>query len=334
MRRSRSSWTTLVTIAAGVALVSAACGSSSYPTTNTKSSAIHIIAVMEGPETDTHWSQIAKGLQLAGQQLGVTTTYLGVPSSGSVDPAAFKRLLLTAMAEHPQGMLIDDDVPATYDSTIQQIVAAGIAVIFVEYSQSSVAPDGALSIIWTDDIQEAAAAGQRLAASGCKVALVVTILKGEAQFADNRTAGFTQGFGGGTIIRTSIPLSSITDSTAIKGIVSDDLIKNPSIGCTFSSGELFTPAMVAAQQGLGARSSSITSGAIDVSPQILTEIQQKQLTFAIDPQPFSEGYLGTVALTNWLRYGQTPSLNIGTGPAFVDATNVAKVIALTAQGYR
>ena len=71
-----------------------------------------------------------------------------------------------------------------------------------------------------------------------------------------------------------------------------------------------------------------------MSPQILTEIQQKQLTFAIDPQPFSEGYLGTVALTNWLRYGQTPSLNIGTGPAFVDATNVAKVIALTAQGYR
>jgi simple sugar transport system substrate-binding protein len=323
-------WTVLVTFAALGALVATSCGSST--TTSTKSN-IHIIAVMEGPVTDTHWSQIGKGLQLAGQQLGVTTTYLGVPASGSVDPAAFKRLLVTAMAQHPQGILIDDDVPATYDATIQQMVASGIAVIFLEYSASSLVTDGALSIVWTDDIQEAKAAGQRLSAAGCKVALVVTILKGEAQFADNRTSGFSQGFGG-TVIRTSIPLSSINDPTAIKGIVSDDLIKNPTIGCTFASGELFTPAMVAAQQALGSRSTALTSGAIDVSPQILTEIQKKQLTFAIDPQPFSEGYLGTVALVNYLRYGQTPTANIGTGPAFVDATNVAKVIQLTAQGYR
>jgi simple sugar transport system substrate-binding protein len=300
---------------------------------NASTSTLNVIAVEEGPDTQTHWIQEDKGFTIAAHQAGVNFTYLGTTGSGSTDPEQFVQLLHTAMARHPSAMIIDDDTPGSYDPIIKSITKSGTPVIFTEFTQSSVVPDGALGLVGTSDESAGFSGGKTLVADGCKRVLDVGIIKGQASFSDNVTNGLTEAFSaaGGTVVRTQIPLSDIQDSTFIKNIVQADLTKDPSIGCTFADGELFTPAMVSAQQALSGR--HLSSGGVDVSPQIDSEIASHQLTFAIDDQPFLTGYLALLSIVAYLRYGEVPSQTIGTGPAVVTSSNVAYYEKLAGDGY-
>ena len=49
------------------------------------------------------------------------------------------------------------------------------------------------------------------------------------------------------------------------------------------------------------------------------------IAFAIDQQPYLQGYLPVVILTNLARYGVLPSGNINSGPGFVVKSNIALV---------
>lgn len=322
-----------VSVAALGACTAQNSSSTATHASNTSTSTLNVIAVEEGPDTQTHWIQEDKGFIIAAQQAGVKFTYLGTTGSGSTDPEQFVQLLHTAMARHPNGMIIDDDTPGSYDPVIKSITASGIPVMFTEFTQSSVVPDGALGLVGTSDEAAGYSGGKTLVAHGCKTVLDVGIIKGQASFSDNVTDGLTEAFSaaGGTVVRSQIPLSDIQDSTFIKNVVQADLTKDPSIGCTFSDGELFTPAMVSAQQALSGR--HLFSGGVDVSPQIDSEIASHQLTFAIDDQPFLTGYLALVSLVAYIRYGEVPTQNIGTGPAVVTSSNVAYYEKLAAKGF-
>jgi simple sugar transport system substrate-binding protein len=49
------------------------------------------------------------------------------------------------------------------------------------------------------------------------------------------------------------------------------------------------------------------------------------IAFAIDQQPFLQGYLPVVILTNLTRYGVVPGNSINSGPGFVTKSNLALV---------
>jgi simple sugar transport system substrate-binding protein len=68
---------------------------------------------------------------------------------------------------------------------------------------------------------------------------------------------------------------------------------------------------------------------------VLTAIKSNQILFAIDQQQYEQGYLPIVLLTLYKTNLNTIANDVlQTGPGFVDATNVSKVIQLTAQGTR
>ena len=308
-------------------------GSSSAAAVTGTSSAgkhLHFIAVMEGPTSSPYWALMNKGFQTASKQLGVTTTYTGVPADDST-PLAERQLILAALAQHPDGIMADDDQSAAFNPAIKQVTSAGTPVLLMDVGSTYVSADKALSFVGPNDIEEAAIAGQQLTAMGCKTVLEVTLLPGVATFSDDRAKGFSEGFHG-TIIKTQIPISDIDNASAIQGIVKADLLKNSSIDCTFSVGQLFAVPMVSAKAALGSRGASIKSGTLDVDGEILNEIKAGTLGFTVDSQPFSEGYLAVVAMTNYLRFGQSPPANIGTGPALINSTNVNQMIALDKQG--
>ena len=47
--------------------------------------------------------------------------------------------------------------------------------------------------------------------------------------------------------------------------------------------------------------------------------------FAIDQQPYLQGYLPVVILTNLARYGVVPGNSINSGPGFLTKDNIALV---------
>jgi simple sugar transport system substrate-binding protein len=58
------------------------------------------------------------------------------------------------------------------------------------------------------------------------------------------------------------------------------------------------------------------------------------MDFAIDQQPYLQGYLPIVFLTEHAKYGVLPSGTVRTGPAFVTKENAEQVIDLSAKGLR
>jgi len=73
----------------------------------------------------------------------------------------------------------------------------------------------------------------------------------------------------------------------------------------------------------------------DLSPDVLQAIKNGQMLFAIDQQPYLQGYLPIVLLTLYKTNLNIVANNvIMTGPFFVTSDNVNRVIQLTAQGTR
>ena len=61
-----------------------------------------------------------------------------------------------------------------------------------------------------------------------------------------------------------------------------------------------------------------------------------KIQFAVDQQPYLQGYLPIVLLAQYMRYGVLPATGtvIPTGPVFVTKANAARVLALLARGIR
>ena len=55
------------------------------------------------------------------------------------------------------------------------------------------------------------------------------------------------------------------------------------------------------------------------------------VTFAIDQQPYLQGYLPVVLLANYVRYGVIPSNDINSGPGFITKDNIALVEKLAGE---
>jgi simple sugar transport system substrate-binding protein len=78
-------------------------------------------------------------------------------------------------------------------------------------------------------------------------------------------------------------------------------------------------------------SGKIFMGTFDLSGEIAAAVKDGTIAFAIDQQPFLQGYLPVVILTNLARYGVVPGNNINSGPGFITKKNIALVEKLAGE---
>jgi simple sugar transport system substrate-binding protein len=80
----------------------------------------------------------------------------------------------------------------------------------------------------------------------------------------------------------------------------------------------------------------ITVATFDLSPDVLEAVRDGRLLFAVDQQPYLQGYLPIMLLAERARHGLFPARGelIPTGPQFVTAHNAGRVIALSRRGFR
>ena len=69
----------------------------------------------------------------------------------------------------------------------------------------------------------------------------------------------------------------------------------------------------------------------DLDSDISKAIKDGIMESAIDQQPYLQGYLPVVLLTEYARYGVIPANNINTGPGFVTKANIALVEKLAGE---
>jgi simple sugar transport system substrate-binding protein len=80
----------------------------------------------------------------------------------------------------------------------------------------------------------------------------------------------------------------------------------------------------------------VAIAAFDLGPDVLSAVRDGKLLFAVDQQPYLQGYLPVVMLANRARYGLFPAQGdiVATGANFVTRANADATIKLSERSIR
>ena len=274
---------------------------------------------------DTFWDIIRHGATAAAAKDNITLKY-----SNSNDPTKQSQLIDDAINSKVDGLAVTDPNPGALCPTIQKAKQAGIPVVMFNAGYSNYQTCGGMMYFGQDEQVAGVAAGKRLAAAGKKNVLCVLQDQGQAQL-EARCAGVKQGLGSaGTMSKLYV---KGTDSAATLSSMSAELTRNTKIDAVITLGAQFA---LIAIQALNQAHSSAKLYTFDTSAAEIAKIKSGQVQWAVDQQPYLQGYESVDGLwlyltnANVLGGGQT----VLTGPSFVDASNVDQVAKYAAAGNR
>ncbi len=319
-------------------LVLAACGGGSNTTTSSNTSScpasranLKFYVITHGQASDPFWSVVKKGVDQAAHDMCVTALYES-PTGTTFDVVAMSHLIDTAVAAHPNGLVVSIPDPKALGPSIKAAVAAGIPVISINSGSDVAKSLGVLVHIGQTEEQAGIGGGERMGAAGVKHALCVNQEVGNAAL-ELRCKGFKEGLAmtGGTITEIGVNLSNPTQT---QQTIQAALQHDSSIDGILTLGPTGATPAIRALQALN-KLGQIKLATFDLSSDVLNAIKNGQMLFAIDQQQYLQGYLPIVLLTLYSTNLNTIANDVlQTGPGFVTSANVAQVIQLTAAGTR
>jgi simple sugar transport system substrate-binding protein len=253
---------------------------------------------------------------------------VSVRGPSQFDLATVAHLIDEAVLEQPDGIALTVTDPDLFREPILRALSAGIPVVAYNTGAGPTLDDmDYLTFIGQDDDTAGYLSGIRLADSGATKGICVNHQVGNAGL-DARCEGFLSAFEVYGLPADTLALSG--DAAASQQTLADYLSANPDVdpsgvrtGAILTLGPTGAHALYAAMDQQGLAPGDLLHGTFDVSDQIVERIKDGTTLFAVDQQPFFQGYaaVSTLALLN--RYGILPALSFtDTGPAFVDANNV------------
>lgn len=296
------------------------------------------IYVVGGKADDPFFSVIKKGVDdaaLAVQPYGGTVNFLQLQTYDQIGPDA-ANLVRTAINQGADGIAVPNWVPEAEDPAIQAAIQAGIPVMLYNSGGMEKAEElGALNYIGSDEYLAGRAGGEYLAENGATNAICVNTVPGAANL-EARCKGVIDAMSeaGQSAEQLPLPATSFGNPTAVAEAIKARLLQDDSIDgiITISQADADSAANAIAQAGAGER---VLLGGFDMNQTILDRIQNGTQAFAIDQQPYLQGYLATALLHSHAAFGtDVPTNPILTGPAIVDASNVEQALAGLAQGAR
>ena len=291
---------------------------------------VRIVVVSHGQAADPFWSVVKNGVDQAAEDLGIQVEY---QSPQTFDMVAMAQLIDAAVASNPDGLVVSiPDANALGDS-IRAAVDAGIPVISMN-SGSDVAKElGILAHVGQTEYEAGVGGGRRMGEAGTTNAICINQEVGNVAL-DLRCQGFADGLAesGGTVEVLEVPGAS--DPIETQQRVVAKLTTDSSIDGVLALGPTAAAPALAALDELGLIG-TLNIGTFDLSPDVLEEIRDGNMLFAIDQQQYLQGYLPVVMLTLFAENLNTiGSEVIMTGPGFVTQETAATVIELSADGTR
>ncbi|MBN9332646.1 sugar ABC transporter substrate-binding protein [Devosia sp.] len=276
------------------------------------------VLVSHAPDSDSWWNTIKNAIALAGEQMGVTVEYRNPPTGDLADMA---RIIEQAAASNPNGIIstiADFDV---LSGPLSNAVARGIPVITINSGTIEQSKQiGALLHVGQPEYDAGHGAGEKAKAAGVTSFLCVNhYITNPASV--ERCQGFADGLG---IALGNQMIDAGQDPGEIQSKVAAYLQTNPNTNGILTLGPTSAHPTIAALAANG-KAGSIFFGTFDLSDEIAKAIKDGTITFAIDQQPFLQGYLPVVILTNLARYGVVPGNSINSGPGFITKDNIGLV---------
>jgi simple sugar transport system substrate-binding protein len=285
--------------------------------------AVRIAVVTHGPASSKFWAIIRNGVDAAARRLDVLVDYKS-PDVFSVQ--RMSELIDQAVATKPDGLVVS--IPSEgLAPAIRRAVAAGIPVVSIN-SGSDVFKDlGVLAHVGQIEDRAGYESGRRLAAAGVRNALCLN------QERDNvgtnaRCSGLAKAMreaGGRARTLPIVDDDPRTPSLIARAVSDDD-----------ADGVLATNSVGGLAAAKGLAGSGVKIGTFDLGPDVLKAVQAGQIGFAVDQQPYLQGYLPIEMLALRARYGILPAQHdvVATGPNFVTRENAAQALELSERSIR
>lgn len=302
-------------------LVAAALGG---PATIAHAENERFVFVSHAPDSDSWWNTIKNALNVASKQMGVTTEYRNPPSGDLADMA---RIIEQASASSPNGIITTIADVDVLSGPIKDAVAKGIPVITVNSGTIQQSKDlGALLHIGQPEYDAGKGAGEKAKAAGVKKFVCVNhYITNPASV--ERCQGFADALG---VKLGNQMIDSGMDPSEVKNKVLAYLRSNPDTNGVITLGPNSAEPTIAALKENG-MAGKMFFATFDLSSEISKAIKDGIITFAIDQQPYLQGYLPVVLLTNYARYGVIPPNSINSGPGYITKDNIAQVEKLAGE---
>jgi simple sugar transport system substrate-binding protein len=274
---------------------------------------------------DTFWDIIRAGASAASAKDNINFKY-----SNDDDPTQQANLIQDAINSNVNGIAVTDPDPAALCPTIKKAAAAGIPVVMLNAGVGNWQQCGAMEYFGQNETIAGVAAGKRLAAAGAKHVLCVLQAQGQVQL-EARCAGVKQGLGSeGTMTKLYV---NGTDNSAMLSTMSASLAQNKSIDAVITLG---APVALVAIQAISQSHSTAKLYTFDTNAAEIAKIKSGAVQWAVDQQPYLQGYEAIDSLWLYLTNGDVlgGGQTVLTGPAFIDSSNVAKVAKYAERGTR
>jgi len=291
---------------------------------DTSASTERIILITHGQAADPYWNIVRNGAEGAARQLGVNLEYR---APETFDMIRMADLISSATNQRPAGIIVSIPDASALRASIQDAVRSGIPLVSINSGTDVASELGSLIHVGQDEYETGRRVGERLRNAGAHKVLCVNHEVGNTAL-DSRCKGVEVGFGADVSV-----LPTSTEYQEVKSKIEAALSGDTSIDAvvTLNASQVGEPTVEAARDA----GRPISVATFDLSPGFLEAIQRGEALFAVDPQAYLQGYLGTVLLTNYVRYGIMPANSlIESGPRFVTKSNAADVLALSKRAIR
>ncbi len=297
-----------------------------------------VVAVVGGKADDPFFAKVKKGIDdatLVVQAHGGTVNYLMLQSYDNLGGDA-ANLIRTAISQGASIIAVPNWVPDAQDEAIKAAQAAGIPVILYNAGGADKARElGAINYIGNEEYTAGLAAGAYFATHGMKNVICVNTVPG-AQNLEDRCRGVADGAAkeGGVSNQLPLPASAFGDPTAVAEAIKATLLKDTTISgaVTISAADANSAATGIEQAGLTGK---VALASFDMDGAGLDRIKAGTQLFAVDQQPWLQGFLAVTMADAYVNYGlaisNTPVL---TGPGIVDSANIDATLAGAGAGYR
>jgi simple sugar transport system substrate-binding protein len=258
-----------------------------------------VAMVTHGPPGDTFWDLIRKGAETAAKKDNIELKY-----SAELQAPDQANLVQNAVDSKVNAIAVTLARPEALKAAVQSATGAGIPVVALNAGINDWKAAGAKAYFGQDETISGEAAGKRLASEGAKKVICVIQDQGNVAL-ESRCAGVKSGFGGA--------------------------VENLNVNGTDMPSVQLTAVEAAANAGSGARIATC-----DTNAALVDAIKAGKVQWAIDQQPFLQGYLAVDSLWLYLNNGNVigggqPTL---TGPAFIDKSNIDAIAEYAKSGTR
>ncbi len=293
--------------------------------TESNAGRVSIWVVTHGQASSAFWTIVRNGVNAASRQADVQVTYR---SPDVYDVGTMRGLIDDAVAAHPDGLVVSIPSPELAGS-IRRAVRAGIPVVSINSGSDISRRIGTLAHIGQPEETAGFKAGRRLvkAGAGTGTALCVNHEVGNVGL-DRRCAGFARAIraAGGTPRVLAVDTKDVPETRSRLAAASSQPGVDAVLTLNNIGGEVAAEVVPR----------DVLIGTFDFTPTVLQAIRAGRMEFAVDQQPYLQGYLPVVFLAERARYGLFPAQGdvVPTGPNFITKANAAQAERLSLQGIR